>query len=346
MQSNSLLGPVFLDLATYELTPDEARQLEHPYAGGVVLFSRNYRSVPQLQALIAAIREARSDILIAVDQEGGRVQRFKEGFTRLPPLQRLGGMLQHDPQRAADLTYRCGWLMAAELRALDVDLSFAPVLDADDHRSDVIGDRSFSRDVATVARLGQYYIAGMRDAGMPATAKHFPGHGGIKADSHVAEAVDMRSMEELRQQDLVPFVRLLGQCAAVMPAHVKFPQVDPSPVGFSRLWLQDILRTELAFDGVIFSDDLSMQGAAEAGSYSQRAVAALSAGCDAALICNQPEGAREVLAHLQAKAWPLGKRLSGLRLPQKRTHDTLELLQQDVYWQDSQRLIAALANPR
>ena len=267
------LGPVMLGLEGVELTAQERELLRHPLVGGVILFTRNYQSPEQVAALTAAIHALRQPrLLVAVDHEGGRVQRFREGFTRLPAVRRLGEIYDQDRMRAKQLARVTGWLMAAELRAVGVDLSFAPVLDLDHGVSGIIGDRAFHHDPESVADLAHAYASGMQKAGMEAVGKHFPGHGGIAADSHLELPVDPRPLAALEAADLLAFERMIHYgLAALMPAHVVYPAVDDQPAGFSARWLKDILRQRLEFQGVIFSDDLDMAGAHVAGSPPERA---------------------------------------------------------------------------
>ncbi|HVK99780.1 MAG TPA: beta-N-acetylhexosaminidase, partial [Dongiaceae bacterium] len=265
----------------------------------VILFARNIQQPEQVRELIASVRAVRPELILAVDQEGGRVQRIKQGVTLLPPLARLGERFDVDPTAAIGNAREWGWLMASEMLALGFDISFAPVLDLNVGRSSVIGSRSFHGDPAIVVVLAEAYIGGMHEAGMAATGKHFPGHGWVEADSHHAIPVDERPWSAIAGCDLQPFAQLAGQLDAIMPAHVIYPQVDPNPAGFSRYWLQTLLRAELQFDGVIFSDDLTMEGASVAGDYGQRARAALDAGCDMVLVCNNPAGAQAVIEYLE-----------------------------------------------
>ena len=292
-------GPLMLDLDGYELTEQERRLLADPLVGGLILFTRNYRDPWQLQALIHAVREIRPEILIAVDHEGGRVQRFRDGFTRIPAMARIGTLFHDDPEAALELAWDTGWLMASELLAYGIDFTFAPVLDLDYGVSEVIGDRAFSRRPEIVTRLADALIEGMHEAGMPAIGKHFPGHGYVVADSHTDLPVDNRTLEEIDQSCLKPFTALSAQLDGVMPAHVVYEQVDAQPAGFSPFWLKDVLRRKLGFKGVIFSDDLGMAGAHIAGDFRARAVAALEAGCDMVLVCNDREGALQVLDGLK-----------------------------------------------
>lgn len=286
------IAPLMLDLDSMELSAEERELLQHPITGGVILFTRNYESTEQLDRLIKTIREATSrSLLICVDHEGGRVQRFREEFTELPAVACLS---ENDyPEQSA---FSHGWLMAAEVRAMGIDFSFAPVLDINFGVSEVIGDRSFNRDPTIISQLATEYIKGMREAGMASTGKHFPGHGAVVEDSHDEIPVDKRSKEEIWQNDILPFAELTKTgLDAVMPAHVIYPELDEKPAGFSPYWLQEVLRKELKFDGVIFSDDLSMEGASGMGGYPERAEAAMDAGCDMILVCNNRQGAIEVI---------------------------------------------------
>ncbi len=295
-----VLGPVMLDVGGTALEEADRRRLRAPAAGGVILFSRNYESPEQIRALVEeihALREPR--LLVAVDHEGGRVQRFREGFTRLPPMAELGLAWDADPGRALELAERTGWLLAAELRAVGVDFSFAPVLDLDRGVCAVIGDRAFHRDPETVAELAGALQRGMRAAGMQAVGKHFPGHGGVAEDSHLELPVDDRPLADIELADLVPFERLIHRgIAGIMPAHVVYRQVDSRPAGYSAFWIGEVLRDRLGFQGAVFSDDLSMAAAEVAGGPAERARAALAAGCDMVLVCNDPGAADEVLEAL------------------------------------------------
>lgn len=293
------LGPVMLDIAGPTLSPEDRELLAHPNVGGVILFGRNYESPEQLRRLTADIHALRHpELVIAVDQEGGRVQRFREGFTPLPPTHLLGRQFELERERALQLAETCGWLMAAELRAAGVDVSFAPVLDLDYGLSEVIGDRAFHRDPDVVARLAGRLAAGMRHAGMGAVGKHFPGHGGVTADSHHALPEDRRPYADLLD-DMRPYELLIAEgLAGVMAAHVVYSRLDRLPAGFSRWWLGTELRIRLRFQGAVFSDDLSMAGAAFAGSPEDRARLALEAGCDVVLVCNDRPAATAVVEAL------------------------------------------------
>lgn len=341
------LGAVMLDVAGTQLEAEERELLAHPAVGGVILFSRNYASPAQLSELVGAIHAVRSPrLLVAVDHEGGRVQRFREGFTLLPPMRRFGRLYAHDRRMARELAHTAGWVMAAELRAVDVDFSFAPVLDLDRGISTVIGDRAFDADPQVVADLAHAFMGGMHEAGMSATGKHFPGHGAVTADSHTDVPIDEREWADIQGEDIVPFERMINfGLAAIMPAHVIYPRVDALPAGYSSIWLQEILRKQLGFQGVIFSDDLNMAGAriatgSETGGmqYAERARAALSAGCDMVLICNNRPGALEVIEALAEHHDPVAH----MRLVRMhgRHVDGLAALRQAPRWRHA---VAALA---
>ena len=295
------LGPIMLDIEGTQLTAPDRKRLQHPLTGGMILFGRNYSSLRQLTELTTEIHSLRNPpLLIAVDHEGGRVQRFRENFTRLPAMRELGRIWDEHPSQARHLTQQTGYVLAAELRACGVDLSFTPVLDVDHGQSCIIGDRAFHRKPQAIADLAHSLMLGLKTGGMTAVGKHFPGHGYIEADSHIEIPVDKRTYADIAMDDLVPFRQMIDfGLAGIMPAHVIYPSVDTRPAGFSKIWLKEILRGELGFDGCIFSDDLSMEGAAVAGNIVQRAQAAFSAGCDMALVCNNPQAADELLAGLQ-----------------------------------------------
>ena len=293
-------GPIIIDLLGYEITQEERELLQHPLVVGIILFTRNYESPQQLIELCRTIRASRkTPILITVDQEGGRVQRFREGFMRLPSLGQIGKIYHESSEEGLRFAHDCGWLMAAEVLAAGVDLSLAPVLDLDKKLNSVIGDRSFNSDPAIVRSLAKALITGMREAGMAATGKHFPGHGSVNLDSHLALPEDGREFNEIYQQDMQPFIELMStELTAIMPAHIIFPKVDDKPVSFSSYWLKEILRKKLNFTGVIISDDLNMGGAKFAGGPAERAQSALDAGCDIVLMCNNRNGAIEILDQL------------------------------------------------
>lgn len=328
-----------LGLDGHELTGDEKEILGHPLIGGVILFSRNYHSIEQLAALVESIHDLRQPrLLVAVDQEGGRVQRFRGEFTRLPAVRRLGEIYDNDPGRARQLARTTGWLMAAELRAVGVDFSFAPVLDLDWGLSGIIGDRAFHRRPEIVGELACAYMGGMQKAGMEAVGKHFPGHGGVTADSHLELPIDNRSYNDLADGDLAVFERLVrGGIAAIMTAHVVYPQVDSGPSSFSPVWLRDILRGRLGFQGAIFSDDLEMLGAAFAGDPAERAKAALLAGCDMVLACNDRASGVAILDGLNHPVDPVPH----LRLVRMhgRGHLNVKNLHLSETWKQAERLV-------
>ena len=291
------MGPVIVDVNGYELTPEDKEILAHPLTGGLILFSRNYGDHAQLTALIKSIRKAaNAPIVISVDHEGGRVQRFREQFTRIPAMGKIAELYAHDRETAKQFTQQCGWMLAAELLAFDIDLSFAPVLDLE-RGSQVIGDRSFHADPSWVTDLSTQLCIGMHKAGMKTTGKHFPGHGSVLADSHIALPIDERSLADITATDLLPFKSLIAnaQLDAIMPAHVIYQQVDSKAAGFSQYWLQTVLRQQLDFKGAIFSDDLSMHGASVAGNYLARAEQAMWAGCNLLLACNDRKGVEALL---------------------------------------------------
>ena len=322
------LGPIMLDLDSIEMSPEEREILQNPLVGGVILFTRNFSSVEQLVHLVNEIHQVRKPrLLIAVDHEGGRVQRFRDGFTSLPAVGHFGEIYKHNKQRAHLLSETAGWMMAAELRAVGIDFSFAPVLDVDYGVSKVIGDRAFHQDNHIIVELAHAYTKGMHDAGMEATGKHFPGHGAVTADSHIDIPIDDREYSEIYAKDILPFKRMIQHgMAAVMPAHVIYPKVDELPAGFSEIWLKDILRKRLSFQGVIFSDDLDMKGASVMGEkYVDRAEKALSAGCDMVLVCNNREGAINVLDNLSGHNDPV----SHLRLA--RMHGKHEITMAELH---------------
>ena len=296
-------APLIIDIAGHSLSQSDRERLAHPLVGGLILFGRNWQDRAQLTELCQEIKAVRQDLLICVDHEGGRVQRFKtDGFTHLPPMAQLGSMWMQDGKtgegrgalRATRAATACGYVLGAELRACSVDFSFTPVLDLDFGESGVIGDRAFHRDARVVSLLAKSLMHGLLQAGMANCGKHFPGHGFVKADSHTDIPVDKRSLKALLSDDAAPYDDLSNTLSSVMPAHVIYPKVDARPAGFSSRWLQDILRGQLRFDGAIFSDDLSMAGArlidGREVSYTEAAVAALNAGCDLVLLCNQSIG--------------------------------------------------------
>jgi beta-N-acetylhexosaminidase len=341
MTLNIPLGPVMGDVVGLQLTADDITRLQHPLMGAVILFARNYQSPEQLKQLTASIHALREPaLLIAVDHEGGRVQRFREGFTTIPPMRLLGQKYQENMPEGLALARALGHVMAAELSAHGIDFSFAPVLDLDWGESGVIGDRAFHRDADVVTKVAGALIAGLHDAGGASCGKHFPGHGFVKADSHHEIPRDERMMAAIAADDLMPFQLLAKQLDSVMPAHVIYEQVDSQPAGFSSKWLKEILRAELGFEGVIFSDDLSMEGAAVAGDDIARAKAAFNAGCDMVLMCNEQARCDELLTGLIAAGFvasdALSQHLAGMRA---RSH--LGALAADAKYQAAKSIVAA-----
>jgi len=335
-------GPVMLDLLGLEVTSEEREILKHPATGGVILFSRNFESPEQVENLINQIKSVRSPkLLIAVDQEGGRVQRFKKGFSRLPAAARFGQYYDHDHKKALHITQEIAWLMATELRSVGVDFSFAPVLDLGIGISDVIGDRAFHKDPMIISQLSHAWMKGSHEAGMPSVGKHFPGHGCIKADSHLALPIDSRSFTDIQKADMIPFKNMIEYgLDAIMPAHVIYDKVAPELAGFSHFWLKDVLRKQLFFHGVIFSDDLTMAAAENAGSYSERARLSLEAGCDMVLVCNNSSAAVEVLESLVNYSDPV----SHSRMARMHGHKNVDRkkLHMNVRWHNAIRLLDLL----
>lgn len=295
------IGPIIFDLQGLEISQAEQDLLTHPMIGGVILFSRNFTDVQQLTSLTKSIRSVKQDALIMVDQEGGRVQRFKQGFTELPSLRELGryyDICADSQPKALEISYKLGELMAMEILATGIDLSLAPVVDLDRSLSEIIGNRAFHSKVDVLITLARSYIQGMEAAGMPATLKHFPGHGAVVLDSHLALPHDERPMDKVKE-DMKPFEELAHDpnVKAVMPAHIVFDNLDSKPPCFSSFWLQEILRKQIGYEGAIISDDLSMEGAASIGPYPQRVSQALDAGCDIVLVCNNRDGLMDILSN-------------------------------------------------
>lgn len=340
------LGPLMVDVLGLELSEQERDILRHPLVGGVILFSRNYESPEQVAALTSSIRALREPhLIISVDHEGGRVQRFRKGFTRLPPIGELGKHYMQHPQQTLEYAEKTGWLMAAELRAVGVDFSFAPVLDLDYGVSEIIGDRAFHRDPEAVASMAYAYIQGMKRAWMPAVGKHFPGHGAVEVDSHLGLPIDSRHFEDMIQADILPFSRLCKtELAGIMPAHIVYEKSDSLPAGFSPFWIKEILRDRLGFQGAVLSDDLSMEGAAVMGNSLARAEAALDAGCDMVLVCNKPESVIEVIDGLKVKDDAL-RHMRLVRLHGRHGMERDQLLASQE-WKDAAKMVLSYApNP-
>ncbi|WP_296281298.1 beta-N-acetylhexosaminidase [uncultured Acinetobacter sp.] len=337
-----MIGALMLDIAGTKLTQEDIELLQAPQVGGMILFSRNIESPAQVRALTDHMRLVRPDILIAVDQEGGRVQRLRTGFTLLPAMGHFGELYLTQPEKALDLAEKCGWLMAIEVLAVGIDFSFAPVLDIN-AISDVIGDRAFAKNVQDIVPLASAFMKGMQRAGMASTGKHFPGHGSVKADSHIAAAIDTREYQDIYDNDMQSFIQLQPQLNALMPAHVIYEKVDPNPAGFSPYWIQKILRQELKYDGVLFSDDLSMQAACVAGHADARIRAALDAGCDMGLVCNDRESACTALAGIENLPLPNQERLERMRgkIPNIQIGEQLDLGNE---WQSVRKVIEDFKN--
>ncbi len=338
------LGPLMVDLEGTSISDTERDLLLKPEVGGVILFTRNFASVAQLTALTRDIHDLRTPhLLIAVDHEGGRVQRFHEGFSRIPAASTYAHIAKDNLEKSRQLAEKSGWLMAIELRACGIDFSFAPVLDLAHGLSGVIGDRAFHSKPTTVATLAYAFMHGMNRAGMQAVGKHFPGHGGVVEDSHIAMPVDHRELEELLRSDIIPFEYMIeNKLAAIMPAHVIYDKVDEKPAGYSSFWINNILRQRLGFQGVVFSDDLSMQAACVVGGYGERAEAALAAGCDMALVCNHLEGAIEAAEYIKGYVNPT----SQLRLVRMHGEGNISWaqLQQDENWRQVSAQVIALSD--
>ncbi|MBW3568076.1 MAG: beta-N-acetylhexosaminidase [Proteobacteria bacterium] len=336
------LGPLMIDIEGSSLTAADRDMLTHPLVGGIILFTRNFENVEQLAALVRDIHALRTPrLLVAVDHEGGRVQRFRHGFTVLPPAKVYGRLYDEDRKAGLSAAEQGGWLMAAECLALGIDISFAPVLDLDLGISSIIGDRAFHKSIEGVAQVAGAWMRGMKRAGMAATGKHFPGHGGIAADSHLELPIDERDYVTLKQRDIVPFERLVAnKLAAIMMAHVVYPQVDALPASFSPRWIRHELREGLRFQGVVFCDDLSMQGAVGLGDYTARARQALAAGCDMLPVCNNREGVEQILDGLGEHEDPVAQ-LRLVRMHGRANFD-LASLQARPEWQAAQRLVTGL----
>jgi beta-N-acetylhexosaminidase len=337
------LGPLMVDLPGTSITEEDREVMRHPLVGGVILFTRNYVDPNQLTELVAGIHAVRSPpLIVAVDQEGGRVQRFQKGFSRLPPARLIGHAFDQDPKAGIELARRVGWLMAAELRAHGVDISFAPVVDLDYGVNEAIGTRAFHKRAEVVGQLSVAYMNGMRDAGMAATAKHFPGHGAVSADSHHILPVDRRDLVDMTD-DLSPYRRLIANgLPSVMVAHIVFPALDNAPASLSSGWIRDVLRGELRFQGVVFADDLSMGGAAAAyGDVVARAEKALAAGCDMLPVCNNRASVLKLLEGLKMEPEPT-TRLRLVRLHGRAGMSREELAAQPE-WTRSQELLARYA---
>ena len=335
MKKQLPIGPVMIDISSTTLSQYDKEKIAHPNTGAIILFARNYAEPKQVTELCQQIKAARSGpILIAVDQEGGRVQRFQNGFTRLPPIAAYA--------ENSALTEDAGWLMASELLVLGVDFSFAPVLDIDCGVSQIIGNRSFSEDPELTCQLASTFRKGMRSAGMAATGKHFPGHGAVALDSHLELPVDERDFNSLWQKDILPFKQLIEEgLEAIMPAHVVYPAIDELPAGFSAIWITEILRKQLDFNGAVFSDDLSMEGAACVGDFNERAKLARQAGCDMILVCNNESAAEQVLESTPIEHSPV--REQRLLAMLGKNSMTQQELKNSLKWQTVSQQLAKLS---
>ncbi len=337
------LGPLMIDISGTRLNNEDKEVLRHPLVGSVILFTRNYQDLAQLSALVAEIRAIRTPaLLIAVDHEGGRVQRFREGFTRLPAARLLGRRIGSERRESLHMATLAGWLMAIELRRVGVDFSFAPCVDLDYGSSEVIGDRALHRDPEAVGTLAVAYMGGMREAGMAATAKHFPGHGAVVADSHVALPVDRRAFADL-EEDMRPYRLLIdNQLSGVLISHVVFPQIDALPASLSPRWVSSILRSDLNFHGCIFADDLSMAGVASYGDAPARTQLAHEAGCDVLPVCNDRKSVHAVLDNFKPEVNPA----SQARLVRMRARSEPPLnITSSIQWQEAVRQLESLSAP-
>ena len=332
-------GPAVIDVLGTVLSDEDRGRLRHPAAGAVILFSRNFESIPQLELLIGEIKKLREpELPVCVDHEGGRVQRFREGFTAIPPMRILGRLWDRDRQAAREAAHAAAYVIGAELGACGIDFSFAPVLDLDYGGSSVIGDRALHFDPIAVGALGAALVKGFAAAGMAAVGKHFPGHGFAEADSHVALPLDKRPFNEIVRKDIIPYrAAIEAGLAAVMPAHVVYSQADPEPAGYSKFWLREVLRGKLGFDGLIFSDDLSMEGASTVGGVPERARAAMGAGCDMVLLCNDPAGLDVLLKNLGGVNLEKPARLDRMRKQGGRD------LRKSVAYREAQETLQALS---
>ncbi|MGB0238718.1 MAG: beta-N-acetylhexosaminidase [Cycloclasticus sp.] len=343
MKSPMPLGPLMIDIDGVELSSVDREVLKHPLVGGLILFSRNYESVEQVSLLCEAVHKLRAEpLLIAVDHEGGRVQRFKDGFTQIPSMQSLGKVYMDNPTLGYEYAQQTAWLMAMELRQVGVDFSFAPVLDLDYGCSEIIGDRAFSTDKEIVSALAIAFQRGLTEAGMASIGKHFPGHGAVAPDSHVAIPVDERPLEEIMQNDVYPFKQLIQSgMKGMMPAHVIYQQADSVPAGFSEFWLKQVLRQQLGFGGAIFSDDLSMHGASVVGDFEQRARQTLKAGADMALVCNDRSAVEQVIDRLQGYIINM-KSVERIKNMRPITPPFLGVIQESQQWQQCRKTIDRL----
>ncbi len=339
-----MYGLLMVDIEGTQINEADIALLKQAQVGGLILFSRNVDNPDQVRSLCHQIRNINPNIIIGVDQEGGRVARLRSGFTPLPAMGKLGELFEQNPTQALKLSYYCGYLMAAEVLAVGIDLSFAPVLDVNGI-SQVIGDRGFHTSPEGVVALSTQFMRGMKTAGMATTGKHFPGHGSVAPDSHIAQAIDEREYNEIERYDMQTFIQTLPWLDALMPAHVIFSKVDDKPAGFSHKWLQDIIRKQLGFNGVLFSDDLSMQAAHVAGGAGERVKAAINAGCDMALVCNDRKAALEALQTAQTLPLPNQQRMANMKASIPVWQGTIEsTCQQFEQWQEAKTAVTEFLN--
>ncbi len=316
---------LMIDIEGPFLNQEDIELIGSPHVGGLILFERNFLDRNQITDLCFEIKSKKPEIIIAVDQEGGRVQRFKKGFSQIPPMQRLGDLVSYDKHAGLDLCKNAGWLIASELIASGIDLSFSPVLDLDQDLSSIIGDRAFSDQIDIVIECARAFIFGMNEAGMACVGKHFPGHGSISEDSHLEKPIDRRALNEIENKDLIPFKELINNLDGIMTAHILFPDVDERITTFSKIWIKQILREQMKFEGMIFSDDLSMEGTNEFKSFYDKTKNAIISGCEMVLICNNREGAKDALKYFEENKIEASEKIFSM------------LMANDVSWKDLEK---------
>ena len=316
---------LMIDIEGPFLSQEDIELIGSPHVGGLILFERNFLDRNQITDLCFEIKSKKPEIIIAVDQEGGRVQRFKKGFSQIPPMQRLGDLVSYDKYAGLDLCKNAGWLIASELIASGIDLSFSPVLDLDQDLSSIIGDRAFSDQIDIVIECARAFIFGMNEAGMACVGKHFPGHGSISEDSHLEKPIDRRALNEIENKDLIPFKELINNLDGIMTAHILFPDVDERITTFSKIWIKQILREQMKFEGMIFSDDLSMEGTNEFKSFYDKTKNAIISGCEMILICNNREGAKDALKYFEENKIEASEKTFSM------------LMANDVSWKDLEK---------
>ena len=316
---------LMIDIEGPFLSQEDIELIGSPHVGGLILFERNFLDRNQITDLCFEIKSKKPEIIIAVDQEGGRVQRFKKGFSQIPPMQRLGDLVSYDKYAGLDLCKNAGWLIASELIASGIDLSFSPVLDLDQDLSSIIGDRAFSDQIDIVIECARAFIFGMNEAGMACVGKHFPGHGSISEDSHLEKPIDRRALNEIEKKDLIPFKELINNLDGIMTAHILFPEVDERITTFSKIWIKQILKEQMKFEGMIFSDDLSMEGTSEFKSFYDKTKNAIISGCEMILICNNREGAKDALKYFEENKIEASEKTFSM------------LMANDVSWKDLEK---------